>query len=353
MNPKSAVLYISLILIFAIVIFLPIEFESTIKSTGRLYPVREWTLLRGANGEIIASLYDYKNGALKSYSITQIIRGDFAKFNLNTIKDIVKSGDTIGIFHSSEIEYQIERLKGLLDVELATLEFYLSGEKTPIIQEALKRYEQAKEQAEAQRKIFERAKILYEKNLISPQEFEIAQTMLKVYETNVEIAKAQLENVSTGAKEEQIKMIRANIKMIQREIEMLEKRLKNFVITSPISGVVNRTFSQDTIITIADTSELVAIFPINSTDISKIKPGQKAQIAEDKTLNGEVEKISGNIKFINGRQVIFCTAVFKSGKTFLKSGAIVTCSVSLGKVKLLEMITNFFKSVFENAKVRV
>ena len=33
MNPKSAVLYISLILIFAIVIFLPIELESTIKST--------------------------------------------------------------------------------------------------------------------------------------------------------------------------------------------------------------------------------------------------------------------------------------------------------------------------------
>jgi hypothetical protein len=33
MNPKSVVLYISLILIFAIVIFLPIEFESTIKST--------------------------------------------------------------------------------------------------------------------------------------------------------------------------------------------------------------------------------------------------------------------------------------------------------------------------------
>jgi hypothetical protein len=43
---------------------------------------------------------------------------------------LVKSGDTIGIFQSSELDYQIERLKGLLDLAVATLEFYLSGEKT-------------------------------------------------------------------------------------------------------------------------------------------------------------------------------------------------------------------------------
>ncbi len=351
MNPKLIALYISLILIFVIIILLPIEFESTLKFTGRLYPAREWILSRGADGELIASLHDYKDGTLQSYNVAQIIRGDFVKFNLKAVQDIVKSGDTIGIFYSSEIEHQLTRLKGLLDVEIATLEFYLSGEKSAIIQEALKRYEQAKEQAESQRKIFERTKILYEKNLIPLQEFEIAQTMLKVYETNVEIAKAQLENVSTGAKAEQIKMIKANIKMLQKEIEVLEKRLKDFILISPISGVVNRTFSQDTIITIADTSELVALFPINLSDASKIKPGQKVQVKEDETLKGMINKISKNVKFIGGQQVIFCTAVFKNGKTFLKPGAMITCSVSLGKVKPLEMITNFLKSVFKNAKV--
>jgi len=349
MNPKSTVFL--LILIFAVIIFLPVEFESTLKFTGRLYPVREWILSRGADGELIASLHDYKNGALKSYSVSQVIRGDFAKFNLNAIPDIVKAGDTIGIFYSSEIEYQLARLRGLLDVEVATLELYLSGEKSAVVQEALKRYEQAKEQAESQRKIFERAKILYEKNLISLQEFEIAQTMLKVYETNVEIAKAQLENVSTGAKEEQVKVIKANIRMLQKEIEMLEKRLRDFIIISPISGVVNRTLSRDTIITIADTSELVFIFPIDLSDMPKIKLGQKVKVVEDPTLNGEVEKISESVKFINGHQVIFCTAVFKNGKTLLKPGTMITCSVSLGKMKLREMITNFLKSAFKNAKI--
>ncbi len=344
MGLKFKVVYISVIIFVLLVILSQVKVDLSIKTLGRLYPVRTWFLIRGANGEVIASLHDYECGVVNSYEVAQVIRGDIFKFKLNTIGNFVRVGDTIGFFYSNEIEYQLARLKGLLNVEKATLKFYMTGEKEAIIEQARKRLEGAREQMEAQRKIFERAKALYEKNLISAQEFELAQTTLKVYEANVKIAEAELQSVMTGAKEEQIKLIEANIKAIQEQINVLEKRIKSSVLTSPISGVISGYFSRDTILAIMDTSKFIVLFPVKLIDIPDVKPGHMVVIKNREILTATVKGSHNRVEILNGEQVVFYIAESKDKPVNLKPGAIVNCLVKPGKVNLVEFVTKFIKT---------
>ncbi len=347
MGLKFRAVYISGAILVSVIILLQVRVNLSIKAFGKLYPVKAWFLIRGANGEVIASLHDYESGVVNSYEVAQVMRGDVFRFTLNTMRNFVRTGDTIGFFYSNEVEYQLARLKGLLDVEKATLKFYMTGEKESIVEQARRKLEGAREQMEAQRKIFERAKSLYEKNLISAQEFELAQSTLKLYEANVEIAKAELQSVMTGAKEEQIKLIQANIKAIQEQINVLEKRIKSFVLTTPISGVISGHFSRDTILAIMDTSKFIVLFPIKLLDVSMVKPGHTVVIKNRETLTAVVKSSHNRVEILNGEQVVFYTAESKGKVINLKPGAIVTCYIKIGKVTLVEFITKFIRTGFK------
>ncbi len=341
------VIYIPIIAFVVIGVLVQLKIGTSVESAGKLYPVRIWFLLRGADGEVISTLYDYEKGIVQSYEVAQVIRGDIVKFRLNTIGNFIRAGDTVGFIYSNELEYQLARLKGLLDVQKATLKFYMAGEKEAIIEQARRKLEQAREQVEAQRKIFDRAKALYEKNLISAQEFEIALTTLKIYEANVEIAKAELENVKTGAKEEQIELIKANINAIQKEIDVIKKRIESSTLIAPISGVVSGHFSSDTIIAVMDTSASIVIFPVNLPDAYKLKPGHMVNVKSNGEILTAVVKASQNkVEILNGRQVIFFVAVVKDKSQNLRTGTIVNCYANLEKVSLLKLIANFIKRNF-------
>jgi multidrug resistance efflux pump len=262
------------------------------------------------------------------------------------VRNFVRVGDTIGFFYSNEVEYQLARLRGLLDVEKATLKFYMTGEKEAVVEQVRRKLEGAREQMEAQRKIFERAKALYEKNLISAQEFELAQSTLKLYEANVEIAEAELQNVMTGAKGEQIKLIEANIRAIQEQINVLEKRAKSSVLTTPISGVISGYFSQDTILAVMDTSKFIILLPIKLLDTQIVKPGHTVEIKNQESLTAMVKGSHNRVEILNGEQVVFYIAESKDKIVNLKPGAIVTCYVKIGKVNLIEFVTKFIKTGF-------
>src|SRR5690606_14701101 len=130
----------------------------------------------------------------------------------------ISAGDTIASIYSNETERQISQLSGQLDAMLSMLQFYSTGEKEAIIQEAQAQVNRARELVKQQQVTVDRLRILRSNNHASEQELHLAETQLGVYKSELEIALAELSVVQTGAKPEQLNLTRTEADALRAEI---------------------------------------------------------------------------------------------------------------------------------------
>ena len=178
----------------------------------------------------------------------------------------IDKNDTVAIIYSNENERQIENLKGEIDAAKASLSLNLTGEKEAVIDQEIKNLDYAVKQADEQKKVLDRFKVLYEKGLVSQEEYEISKGTYDLYLINIAISKARLKTVETGAKQEQIEFLKTQINSMENELAILQKRFKGFTVTAPINGVVSRKTNSDTLMVISDISEYVLLCPVKVKD---------------------------------------------------------------------------------------
>lgn len=322
----------------------PMKIPYSIEVPGRMMPIREWILTTGENGQLRATLYDHIPGTMRTYSVTQFERGDVMRFTLHpAIRPgaSVATGDTVGVIYSNKTEHQLAQLTGALSTAMASLNLYRSGEKESVIREAQQRLAHAREQAEEQRKILERLRMLYERDFISEQEIEIAESTLGLYDIHVTIAEAQLQTVQTGSKEEQIDLVCSRIRALKEEMNTVRKRLEHLTLISPLSGVVFRFFSGDTLVAMGDTAAYVVVMPVKWKDRRYLTSKQEVTLNVDglhSSLHGTLLQLGRVVQVLNGQQVLWATAIVKPNAEGLAPGLIVRCSISCEPVRPIQYL---------------
>ena len=340
-----------LLLIALVVLLLPVQLPYAITTPGQVLPAREWLLVRDAAGRITSVLVDHTLGSTQEYSIAQFERQDAMRFALNAdlrFAETVDAGDTLGTVFSSQTERQLARLRGELLTEQARLNFFTTGEKASVIEEAEQRIEQAQARVEAQQRIVDRLRTLAASGAAAAEDLEVAESQLVVYETDVDIARAALQTARTGAKPEQIDLIEAGIEALQNEIAALERRVDDYYMVSPISGVVLRPGSRDTMLVVADLSELVVVMPVEWSEHQLVEDGQPVEVAGRgfETLTGRVYRVDRFARTVDGRQVVFTTAlVDHPNERTVLPGALAQCRIGVGRLTPWEMVTRFTTSV--------
>ena len=336
---QKILLVIGVVTFLLILIFVKVSFR--IKSPGQILPIKEWLLTRSADGNFIQTLINHQFNVIEEYRVVQIERGDVIQFQLNPRvyqKGIITRGDTVGIFSSNELERELARLRGELEVENSTLDFYLSGEKPSIIEEAKQRLEYARKNVEEQEKIYQRQKDLYQKGLISQQEYELIQSALELYKIEVNRAQAQLSVVTSGAKESQIKFSQNRIQALQDEITTLKNRLNHFTITAPISGKLVHSNTSDTVLIILDTTSFVIKMAIKIQNLEDTDHDSRVNIHlldSDLNIITKLSNLDNAVHLINGRQVVYGTAFIDSQKTMIHPGSLTECSIEGHRISLL------------------
>lgn len=352
MLTKPKIFFITLLLVIIVIIFIPVKLPVSINSTGKLLPFQTWTLAKGTAGRLITSLNDNSTGINNEFSVTQFERGDAVQFKLNLDvlrKEQIERGDTIGYVISNEIEKDIEKLKGELETAKASLTVQTSSEKESVIEAEKNKLTFAEKELEEQTKIYERKKKLFERDLISLQEFESDEARYELAKINISIAQERLRTVQSGAKEEEINFAASQIRALENEITVLRKRYESNNIVSPITGIVNRTFSADTLITINDLSNCVVIAPIEWSDINKINVDQEVLVSSsevDEIINGKIVTIDNSVSTLNGLQYVLVTIFSEEKITQLKPGLFVDCKISCGSDKPLNILLDFLKPIF-------
>jgi hypothetical protein len=352
LRPKSLLVILLVIGIVTAILFIPVELPYAISTAGKILPAKSWVIVKGNNGQLISLLHNRKKGIVDSYSVKEFERGDNVSFTLSNwfgIGRMINEKDTIGYIYSNEIERQLAVLQSEIEVAKSLLEFNISGEKGPVIKEAEENLNYQIKNASEQEKIFRRQEALFQKDLISQEEFDLAVNQADLNKISIAIARARFESVSTGAKQEQIELIKSQIRALQNQADILKKRLSSYSIVSPISGMVNSLSSGDTLFTISENSDFVVMVPVKINDMEFIKINSEILItlpSSSKKLRAFIEFIDNSAMDFSGSQVVLAVASVEPNDRLL-NGLMVECEIDGGTANLRDHIKRFMnKSVF-------
>ncbi len=351
---SSRTVVYSLILVAVCVglLLLPIDLPYSVDVPGKVIASREWVVSKGTDGRLIAVLVDHKRGVRQAYSVTQFERGDAVAFNLRphiVAGAAIAAMDTIGAIHSNETERRIAELRGDLATAEASLQLYLTGEKASVVREAQQQLASSKKQVEERQRILARLRSLYDRGLISEEQYEIELGKSVLDDIDVTIAEARLQSVESGAKKEQIEFIRSRIRATRDEIEVLERRLADFTLISPISGTAYHVFSGDTLLVVGDMTEYVIVMPVKWRQRRYVLPKQTVEVkASDiaSVPDATLLRLENRARPLNGEQVLMATAVTNGETSELVPGLMIRCSIQCGYVRPGEYVLRFLRSLF-------
>jgi hypothetical protein len=188
-------------------------------------------------------------------------------------------------------------------------------------------------QAEEHKKILNRLKALFERGLVSQEEYEIAQGTAELNDINIEISKATLESVETGEKPELIKYFSSQVASLEKELAVLEKRYNGFTLRSPISGTVDRQTNSDTLLVINDISDFVIIIPVNILERKYINLPLNVDVYlnnKKQNIKTELILIDNKVRLLNGVQVAIGSTRLSGDLKPLIPGMMVDCYLNLG-----------------------
>lgn len=330
--------------IIIVVFFLPIKVPYSVTSFGRLQPVQKWTLTSGPNGQLLAGMIDYRTGVTTGYRASQFAREGTMTFRFHPRVingECIRAGDTVGTVYSSETEERVADLEGQLTAMRAALTAESTGEKEAVVRQYEAELAHAEEKAANQRRIVDRLRALNERRLITPEEFEIAESEGHLLDLEIDIARAQLESARTGVKPASAALVEANIAALTEDLKAVRRRLESFSLTAPISGRISRTYSTDTLLVISDTSAYVALIPITVSDVPYVTPDLPVRITvgrENDQVDGRLVLLDTETHQLKGRQIQIGTALVDGAPKALPLGMISPCVVECGSVSLREYV---------------
>ena len=341
----SHIVIASLILLAVVLItFHFVTVPMKISTYSEVFPKERWLLTRDNGGQLISNLIDYSKGQTTQYDISQFERGEYVSVDfLNSVKDkkeFVK-GDTVVVMYSSEVSDRMISAESELEVAIANLKSQNSSQKEALVREAENKLKYTEEKIEEQKVLLDRTKQLYEKGLVSKQEYELQEWDLNLLQIEQKIYTSQLENIKTGVKPEDINMLESQIGAAKAKLKFLKEREAQLVISSPINGTIISTFSPDTLLNVINYKQVVLHTPIKIADLHEFKTGREIHVSFpnlEKELTGKVLSINKEVKLVNSQQVVFVSILFDNASGELLPGMIVENAIKLKTITMLDQL---------------
>lgn len=351
MNKKVERKVILSIASFCLVVFFllisGIKIPHSLNIFAEVHPLQKWQIVKGTDGQLTSALIDYETGFSNAFGVTQFQRGESMVFSFTEsmkYKKEINAGDSVGVIRSSDVEENIVRLEGELSVAQAELEANKTGEKPPLITEAKSRLEFAKAKLGQKKDTFQRNEQLYKKGFLPQESYETDLWEIKQLEIEISIYQSQLEAITSGLKPETLKLLESKVIALSKDLETLKKRSKNFSVISPISGMVNRSFSPDTILSVINLDKVVMNVPLKIAYRNSLKEGELISVRFINFLEpfqAKVLSISNEVKMLNSEQVIVATILINNSGKQLLPGMVTQGTIKLGTIAIWDYLTSY------------
>jgi multidrug efflux pump subunit AcrA (membrane-fusion protein) len=213
----------------------------------------------------------------------------------------VHRGQTVAVLENRDLAAAVVDNKGAYEQAQAAYGIATSSSLPEEWQKAEYDLKAAKADYEAQQKIYDSRKVLYDQGALPRKEYDQAAVAVIQAKAAYEIAEKHLAALESSGKKDQVKAAKGQLTSAEGKLEGASAQLSYTTITSPINGVVTdrplypgETAAAGTpIMTIMDTSTVIAKAHIPQSDAAALKPGDLATITfGDYTANGKVTLVS-------------------------------------------------------------
>ncbi len=362
MMPKKIIIYSAIIVGVVLALFL-VKMELKIGSPCEIQALEYFTLRSSPDGTVTSELFQGGSQEKKSVSLLRLFADDYTSLNLVTrVKEgqKVEKGERVAELSSPSYLSDLAQTKAALKKAEEYLVLLQKGARKEEVQQAKDKRAQIQSELKLKEKELSRLSDLHQKNLISNQELEKAQTEVSVLANQLKIAKNELKIMRNGAREEELSMAQAEIKKLEAKLEFLEGQISASQIKSPIRGVVTSLSSGGNLLSIANLDTIRVLIKVSEKDLDVLQEGLRVKLKVRSypflSFWGKVAKIS-QIADAQGPKKIFpvtCKiensvrdrspakggAGASGGKDYLlKPGMSGYAKVFCGKMKLVSLLT--------------
>ncbi|MEM7786259.1 MAG: hypothetical protein AAF594_00895 [Bacteroidota bacterium] len=328
------------------VVALPVEVAGTLDVPGRVLPAREWAVVRGTDGAVSATLRDHRTGRVEATFVAAPERGDATHFHLDVGASAwIAAGDTVGAFVSGEAAVRASRLAGDIEAAEAQVTFFEAGQKDALVEAARQEVVRAEEARDQAQRDADRLADLFARDVVAAQDVEAAQSEVQRATAEAAGAAARLDDVQTGRRDEEVRLARARRAALEREADALRDRLGMNTLVAPISGVVHRVVSPDTLLVVADTSAYTVVLPVRWGDRARAQPGQTVRVRGAEwgpAAEARIVDLRETSARADGQTYLLATAEIVRGAETLTPGLLVLCTVETPPAPLTERLRRFW-----------
>ncbi len=264
---------IVLVLLIASII-IPAEFK--VGSTCRVEPAGIFRVYIVEPGIIDAELRQFGERDRHKRTSLQWSSADFSATEISplyAIGDNVREGDTIVVLSSNRYRSQMASTRARLRQAKAELDLLFAGPKEDEIRQLRAELAQIEAQLKNEETEFARRGRMFEQNLISEEEYELAKTRLAIVEGAVNAKQSELSLLISDPKIEEIAVKEAEIAELSALVDYYQSQIDASVFVAPFDGRISRIRHEDTILELIRTDTMRIIIPVSEDDIGEVDIG--------------------------------------------------------------------------------
>jgi len=198
----------------------------------------------------------------------------------------VRQGQLLAVLENRDLAAATADSKGFYEQAQANYATAMAADIPQQIQKAQLDEQTAKKQLDAQQRIYDSRKELFEQGALPRKDLDQAGVDLTNARSQYEIARKKLDALNAGVTQQSYKSAKGQLESAQGKYEGAEAQLSYSEIRSPINGVVTErplypgemATAGTPLLTVMDTSDLTARTHIPQTQAAVLKVGDKADV---------------------------------------------------------------------------
>lgn len=253
------------------------------------------------------------NRAIRGSGIIEVTEVDVAFEVPGTIAEryvdegaLLDRGEPIARLDDKEYRLHVERATAAKAAAEARYRLLLKGPRGQEIDQALAAADAADSDFETQQRESERAKALFDRNVVSRSEFDKVNSAFADARSRRDRAHAQLDMLKEGSRAEEIEEGRARLREAEKALELAELNLARCQLFAPVAGRVlskNREAGETvpagaSIVTLGDLDRPWLNLYIGERDLGKVSLGMKAEVTVD---SFPTDPFPGRVTFISDK----------------------------------------------------
>ena len=253
---------------------------------------------------------------------------------------VVRAGEVIAVLESNDLRAQRNEAAAALNEARASARGVETGTIPQNTAQDEKALRDARAAADNARRTYERRRALYEAGGISKKDLEASQLDLTRAENELRLAEANLSLRTRSLNPNDRAQAAARVGQAEQRVGATDAQLGYSIVRAPISGVVidqalyegSFIASGTTLVTIADTTQVIVKAPFADTVAAQLKTGDVATVQPTdlpgEQLNGQVTLISRSVDPASRTVEVWVTLENGAGRLRVNGAAQVTVAAN-------------------------